>query len=238
MREEEKKREREKKKRKFGEARRFATPRNHRIDSLISDNGDTHGEERRRERSARGSTRTVRGNCRHCDACRGVFYPLVPPPEAAGGPWGRGWLCWWPRYTRRRHAHARKGACQEPFTVSMAIGARVLLVRAPVHARTLQRAVATGFGPRQPRNDREQRRGERARERGTAIRANPGSYAIEIDPRHRTDTFEIIACLIRLCYPCQMSRDGWWIGDHVAGRLGRECLKEFEYPFVLSWIVM
>lgn len=52
----------------------------------------------------------------------------------------------------------------------------------------------------------ERREGER--ERGTAIRANPGSYAIEIDPRHRTDTFEIIACLIRLCYPCQMSRDG------------------------------
>lgn len=67
----------------------------------------------------------------------------------------------------------------------MAIGARVLLVRAPVHARTLQRAVATGFGPRQPRNNREQRRGQR--ERGTALRANPGSYAIEIDPRHQTD---------------------------------------------------
>lgn len=50
VREEEKKRGREKKKRKFGEARRFATPRNHRIDSLISDNGDTHGEERRRAR--------------------------------------------------------------------------------------------------------------------------------------------------------------------------------------------
>lgn len=93
----------------------------------------------------------------------------MPPPEAAGGPWGRGWLCWWPRYTRRRHAHARKGACQEPFTVSMAIGARVLLVRAPVHARTLQRAVATGFGPRQPRNNREQRRGERERERGEQL---------------------------------------------------------------------
>lgn len=90
----------------------------------------------------------------------------------------------------------------------MAIGARVLLVRAPVHARTLQRAVATGFGPRQPRNNREQRRGERERERGTALQANPGSYAIEIDPRHQTDTFEIIACLIRLCYPRQVSRDG------------------------------
>lgn len=74
----------------------------------------------------------------------------------------------------------------------------------------------------------------RERKRGTALRANPGSYAIEIDPRHQTDTFEIIACLIRLCYPRQVSRDGWWIGDHVAARF-RECLREFE--LVGGWVI-
>lgn len=145
--------------------------------------GDTHGE---KKRGGAGSTRTVRGNCRHCDACRGVFYPLVPPPEAAGGPWG---LCWWPRHTRRRHAHARNRACQQPFTVSMAIGARVLLVRAPVHARTLQRAVATGFRFLANPGTTE-RTTERERERGTAVQSRDRDRSV-----HQT---EIIACILRL----------------------------------------
>lgn len=186
--------------------------------------GDTHGE---KKRGGAGSTRTVRGNCRHCDACRGVFYPLVPPPEAAGGPWGRGRLCWW----RRRHAHARNRACQQPSTVSMAIGARVLLVRAPVHARTLQRAVATGFRF-QSRNNRENN-GERERN------SCPKHPAIEIDPppnrRVRDHRLYSEVTLVR--------GGGWWIGDRVAGRLDSrgESLNWFGvrgWVYLFAWVLI